>query len=111
MARTARTPMKIAYTGSALNFTAADSVNGEAFGYGGGTQVLFVKNASGSSMNVTMHSNVTTIDGAVVPDHVIAVAAGATVGILEGPTELQADGNVYVDYSAGTSITAVLVQR
>jgi hypothetical protein len=111
MARTARNPQTAgSLNGTALTFTAVDNTNGESFGYGGGRNRLLVKNGSGSSMTVTMHSN-SVIDGITLADRpAITVAAGAIVAIGEAVTELQADGNVYVDYSSGTTITACLIQ-
>lgn len=110
MARTARAPQALAYTGTTLNFTAVDGTNGEQWAYAGGRNKLLVNNASASAVIVTIKSNSTTLDGAVVPDHVVPVPANSIVGVVEGPTELEADGNVYVNYSASTSVTACLIQ-
>jgi hypothetical protein len=109
MARTTRAPIGASYAGTLVAPTAVDNTNGEQFVYGGGVNKLVVINGSGGSLNVTMRSNLTTVDGNVVPDKVIAIAAGATRVIREGPSQVQSDGMVYVDYSTGTTITAWLL--
>ena len=113
MARTARTAVNAKAQPSALITPwTVDNANGEQFPYAGGLNKLVVNNASGGSVNVTVRATtgLTLADGTAVADKVVAVAAGAVRVINEASTEQQADGNVYVDYSASTSITAYLLQ-
>lgn len=113
MARTARTAVNAKTQPSAtITPWTVDATNGEQFSYAGGANKLIVNNASASSMNVTVRATTGSklIDGTTVADKVVAVAAGALVVINEASTEQQADGNVYVDYSASASVTAYLLQ-
>lgn len=113
MPRTARTAVNAKAQPSALITPwTVDSANGESFPYAGGQNKLVVNNASGSPVNVTVRatSGSTLPDGTAIADKVVAVAAGALRSIIEAPTEQQADGTVWVDYSASTSITAYLLQ-
>jgi hypothetical protein len=108
MARTTRNPNVIVPAGLTVALTAVDAANGEQFGWTA-KRALHVKNASGGSINVTVKSNL-TVAGLVLPDRVVAVAAGAEkkIGPFDAAAHKQADGNVWVDYSSGTSVTAEL---
>jgi hypothetical protein len=112
MPRTARTPVAVGQPSALIAPTAVDSVNGEQFPYAGGRNKLVVINGSASPVNVTVRATTgsTLTDGTAIPDKVVAVAAGTTRAILEASTELQADGNVYADYSASATITAYVLQ-
>lgn len=112
MARTARTPVAVAQPSALLTPWTPDNVNGELFPYAGGRNKLIVNNGSGSSINVTVRATTgaTLTDGTAIADKVVAVAAGAIRVIQEASTELQSDGNVYVDYSASATVTAYIVQ-
>lgn len=110
MPRTVRNPVTPSFAGTTVAFTAVDNVNGESFAHAGGRNKLLVTNGSGASINVTVKRNYTSPDGGILPDNIIAIPAAATKAILEAPTNLQIDGNVYVDYSAGATVTAMLVQ-
>jgi hypothetical protein len=108
MARTARAVAAIVSAGALNNLTAVDSANGETMPYSSGRAFLEVLNGSGGSINVTIRSAV-SVDGQPTTnnDRVVAVAAAARKRIgLQGSAFLQADGNVYVDYSASASVTA-----
>lgn len=112
MARTTRTAVTLTQPSAVITPTTPDSANGEQFAYAGGRNKLVVINGSGGSINVTVKATTgsTLIDGTTIPDKVVAVAAAATRVIWEASTEVQADGNVYVDYSASATITAYLLQ-
>lgn len=79
-----------------------------------GSAILHVKNASGSSINVTI-----TDQSSVAPagasafngDVVVAVAAGAEkyIGPFEQGRFNDATGNVHVAYSAITTVTAEVI--
>lgn len=76
-----------------------------------GRSILVVENGGGSSVNVTINSQLTA-DGNAVADKVVAVAAGATraIGPFAPGVYNDADGFVNVDFSAQTSVTAYVVQ-
>jgi uncharacterized protein YaiL (DUF2058 family) len=114
MARTARAAVNAkAQPSATITPWQVDSANGESFPYAGGANKLVVSNASAGSVNVTVRATTSSklVDGTAVADKVVAVGVGAFVVINEASTELQADGNVYVDYSAtAATITAYLLQ-
>lgn len=112
MARTTRTAVSVAQPSAVITPWTPDNANGEQFAYAGGRNKLVVNNASGGSINVTVKAtpSLTLPDGTTVADKVVAVAAGAIRVIAEASTELQADQNVYVDYSASASVTAYIIQ-
>ena len=73
---------------------------------GSENELLFVKNASASSLTVTLKVNV-SVDGTAVADKTVTVAAGATKVIGPFPRYIyhQSDDTVHVDFSATASIT------
>lgn len=76
---------------------------------GGQGVVLYVKNASGAPINVTLHYT-NTVDGNAVASRVIAVGAGkASLLPVQDAYEDPATGLVTVDFSATTSVTAQAV--
>lgn len=111
MARTALTVQQIS-RGTPLSptYTAVDQPNGNQF-VNDGRINIHVKNGGGGSLTVTMKRNY-NVDGAAVPDLTATVPAGQERKIGPFPTDLfnQADGNVYLDWSTGTSVT-VSVER
>lgn len=113
MARTARTAVNVKAQPSALiSPWTPDNANGESWPYAGGLNKLVVNNGSASPITVTVRANTgsTLVDGTAVADKAVTVAAGAIRSINESITELQPDGNVYVDYSASATVTAYLIQ-
>jgi hypothetical protein len=114
MPRTSLTAQSV--TGSAplvpLTFGAVDAVNGNQWTYTGRRR-LIVNNASASPVTVTVRTNTgSNVSGLTVPNRVITVAAGTMTFVIEGPEARQsADGMVYVDFSAATSVTAALVEE
>lgn len=115
MARTPRTAVNAKAQPSApIAPWQVDSANGELFAFANGLNKLIVGNTTGSPVNVTVRATTGSklVDGTSVADKVVTVpATTGLVTINEASTELQADGNVYVDYSAtAAGITAYLLQ-
>lgn len=97
-------PTSITRDGVAVSGAAA-AVGGDKFG-NNGSQLFYVNNASGSSINVTFVTS-QTVDGQAVADRVVAVAAGAAkmIGPFKPSQYNDVDGNVNVTYSAVTTVT------
>lgn len=110
MARTDLTVQQIARTGLNASFSSADGTNQNAFANDGRTY-LHVKNGGGSSINVTVDTP-GVVDGLAVGNLVVAVPNGGERIIGPFPTNIynQADGKVYVDWSAVTSVTAAAIR-
>lgn len=110
MARTALTVQQIVRTGLNATFAAADGTNQNQFANDGRTY-LHVKNGGGSSINVTIDTP-GSVDGLAVSNLVVAVPNGGERIIGPFPTNIynQTDGNVYVDWSAVTSVTAAAIR-
>ncbi|HVK25057.1 MAG TPA: hypothetical protein VM677_27165 [Actinokineospora sp.] len=72
-----------------------------------GRRVLHVKNAAGAPINVTIKAPAAATPGGIpLADKVVAVANGTEAEFGPwGPEWQQADGYVWIDYSAVTSIT------
>jgi len=72
---------------------------------------LYVKNGSGSSINVTISNYDTDPNGDAVPAHVVAVAAGASTFIPLYKAYDKGDGTgAQILYSAVTTVTSGLIQ-
>ena len=111
MARTQMTAYTAPYAGISAPLGAVDSGNGNYFNGNDGNCRLIVNNASASPINVTIKSNGAQVGGLTVADTVIAVPNGATYAILipmPGYT-IQSDGTTWINFSATTSVTAVIV--
>lgn len=109
MARTAITPVAPTRSGVTLPLVAVDAAaapNGMAFATDG-TSLLVVKNADAASHTCTVQvADAAKPDGLAVTGRVITVAAGATVYAGNfGPEYRQADGSVYLNFDAATSMT------
>lgn len=105
MARTALTTQKFTTQGLEATYVTPDAA-GCSF-RNSGKQLLHVKNGSASSINVTLNIG-RTVQGQAVTDPVVAVAAGDEMFFGPFPDDYeQLDGtnNVYVDFSAVTSVT------
>lgn len=109
MARTVMTPKDVTRAGVTYALAAVDAVNGNYF-TNNGRCALHVNNASAGSINVTI-TTPTTVDGNAVADLVVAVGAGVEkiIGVFP-PTLYNTDGEVYVDWSSGTSVTAAVIR-
>lgn len=110
MARSTPAVQSLTSVGLAPTYAAADNTNGEQIA-NNGRRLLHVKNASGGSLTVTVRMP-TIVDGLTVPDRTVTVAAGADklIGPFPSAYTQAADGNVYVDYSTGTSITRAVLE-
>lgn len=110
MARATLTPQDVVRTGLTHTFAAVDAANGNAFVNDGKT-VLYVKNGGVGSTNVTI-STPGTVDGLAIADLVVAVGNGVNKLIGPFPPGIynQSDGNVNVDWSVGTSVTAAVIR-
>lgn len=110
MARATLTAQAIVRTGLTHTFAAVDAANGNEFA-NDGLMFLYVKNASGGSINATIGTP-GTVDGLAVADLVVAVGAGVNKMLGPFPAGIynQAGGLVYVDWSAGASVTAAVLR-
>lgn len=107
MARTAITPQQIARTGLASALATPDQANGNTFA-NDGQCFLYVKNAAGSPITVTI-ATPGTVDGLAIADLTVSVPATTgerMIGPFPPGIYNQSDGTVYVDWSSATSVTA-----
>lgn len=107
MARTVLTPQLVTHAGTAVSTSTGDPVNGNAFSPAAAA-VLEVANNTGLSVTVTIHTNV-TLDGIALGNRQVTVLNGQT--ILFGPFTnglyMQADGNVWVDFSVSVPVAVL----
>lgn len=110
MARTTLTVQQISRTPLTPTYTAVDQPNGNQFA-NDGRVILHVKNGGGSSTTLTIKRNY-SVDGAAVPDLTVTVTNAQERKVGPFPTDLfnQSDGNVYLDWTVGTSVT-ISVER
>src|SRR2546423_11391541 len=111
MARSILTAQLPGPSGLAPVYGAADAA-GSAF-VNNGKRFLHVKNTSGSPVNVTI-ANPSLVDGQAAPARVVSIPA-TTGDKMIGPfpsvyTQGDGTGQVYVDYSAVTSVTVALIE-
>lgn len=107
MARTTINAQQIVRTGLASALAAVDQPNGNQFA-NDGMSFLYVKNGSGSPITVTVGTP-GNVDGLAIADLTVSVPATTgerMIGPFPPGIYNQSDGNVYVDYSSGTSVTA-----
>ncbi len=112
MARVATNPVSLIRAGVALPLAAVDAGNQHSFKNIDGNHILVVKNGSGASVTVTI-AIAAKVDGiAVTAGRQVIVAAGATTLIGPFPKDVynQADGSVYVDFSANASVQVGVVE-
>lgn len=115
MARAPRSIQPVVRTGLQPVYTAVDSANGEQIAHDGSPFFLHVKNTGGGVCNVTPRLNtaIATQLGATVTEPVIAVPATTgdrMIGPFPPALYQQADGNLYVDYSTPTGVTAAAIK-
>lgn len=91
--------------------TAAAAAGGDQIVNPNGNVILYVKNAGGSSINVTIDAAATQ-GGLSLVDPVVAVAAGAErlIGPFDPRLFNDSSGYVSVAYSAVTSVTVAAIQ-
>lgn len=109
-------PVSPAITGTTFTPASAGG-SGDQFANLRGTAMLYVKNGSGASINVTLAAQTTArpADGIypaqTVGNQVVAVAAGAEKIIGPIPAAFNdGNGNVQVTYSSATSVTVAVIQ-
>lgn len=104
MARSALTVQQIARTGIVPSYAAAN-VAGNSLA-NSGKEFLHIKNGAVSSITVTIETP-GTVDGQAVADRTVTIGAGAEkmIGPFPPQTYNQDSGEVYVDYSAITTVT------
>lgn len=113
MARAALTLQNLSAGGLAPSFTAAIA-DGHAINNQYGNVVLWVKNGSGASINITIVTP-GTVDGNAIADKVVAVPAGADriIGPFDPRYYNQDDSSgdtglnyaAFINYSATASVT------
>lgn len=108
MPRTTINQQQVARTGLTPAYAAVDQPNGNQFS-NDGTMFLHVKNGSASPITVTI-ATPGLVDGLAVADLAVTVTNAQERMIGPFPPNIynQAGGLVYVDYSAGASVTAGL---
>lgn len=112
MARTALTIQTISQTGLNPSYVAANSAgNGGNMFTNSGDTFIHVKNGGGSSINVTVDVP-GMVQGMALSDLTIAVpnAGERMIGPFDPGLCNQADGSVYIDFSAVTSVTVAAIK-
>lgn len=109
-------PIAPALNGATMT-PASASAGGDQFANPRGTGVLYVKNGSGASINVTIPAQVTTrpADGPYPAQTVgnLVVAVPASGERLIGPIPSaynDGNGNTQITYSSATSVTVAAIQ-
>jgi hypothetical protein len=110
------TPISPAISGATVTPAAVSS--SDSFANPRGNAFLYVRNGSGGSINVTLvaQSTLRPADGSfpamTLSNNVVAVGAGAEKIIGPIPSAFNdGNGNVTVNFSATTSVTAVVIQQ
>lgn len=96
---------------SVATLAAVDGTNGNKF-YANAKTLLRVKNASGAPITVTVNTN-RSVEGLAVADDTFTVAATTGDVVYTGFTDIfhqNATGEVHVEFSSGTSVTAQVIQ-
>lgn len=111
MARSLLTAQLPVTSGLTPVYSAADAA-GSAF-VNNGKRFLHVKNGAGAPINVTI-ANPALVDGQAAPARVVSVPA-TTGDKMIGPfpsvyTQADGTGQVFVDYSAVTTVTVALIE-
>lgn len=110
MARTAVSVQQAVAAGAALTSNAAH-VDGNSFQNDGKT-AIYVTNASGGSLTVTIQAPDSGKDGLAVTDRTVSVSAGTSklIGPFKKDVYDQSDGSVYLDWSTQASITFAVIR-
>lgn len=109
MARSTLTAVASTKSGAVVTPADADSA-GSQWVFGRGKNHLLIQNTDTASHNVILRVPATVDGNLDVPDRTVTVAAGTIAIVQESASMLQADGNVYVDYSAVTGMKVRLIQ-
>ena len=108
MARTARAVNAITNAGlptAGLYTAAAAAGTGETMPYGAGHNVLHVKNGSAAPITVTITED-TPQGSSVRPVVTVAATGDSFIFLQDSSGQLQGSGNVLIDYSLATTVTA-----
>lgn len=97
------TPVVSSAAGSGVTFQAA-SAGGDSLVVGNNRVTLIIRNASGSSITVTLAGAITCSQG-VLHNTVVTCAIGDTDILIPPQVVSATTGNVGITYSATTSIT------
>jgi hypothetical protein len=108
MARTALTVQQVTRAGLTPAYSAAP-VDGHSI-LNGGKELLHVK-TGGTACNVTIQTP-GSVDGQAVADRVVAIGTSSERIIGPFPPDIynQASGEIYVDFSAVTSVTVAALR-
>ncbi len=96
---------------SVVTLAAVDGTNGNKF-YANAKTILRVKNGSGGDITVTVNTN-RSVEGLAVADDTFTVPATTGDVMYTGFTDIfhqNATGEVHVEFSSGTSVTAQVIQ-
>lgn len=116
MARTSIIPVTSAAAGALLAAPASvDAVNGNQFTNPTGRAIIEVTNGSGGSITATFATNGVYTVGSVqydIADLVVTIAASTTrvYGPFDKTLFNDGAGNVDVDWSSGTTVTARVIE-
>lgn len=109
----ARATQQVTRSGLTPVYSAVDNVNGESFPNNGSTTFLVVKNAGGVACTVSItKSGTPQIDGDVTAAKTVVVPSGTGekwIGPFPPNIYNDANQNVIVGYSTGTSVTAAVI--
>lgn len=110
MARTALSVQTVVVTGLEATYTAAN-VDGHAIAGNTGELFLHVINGDAADKTVTIQTPA-VFKGIALADVAVVVTAGEErlIGPFDPSLFNQADGTVYVDYSATTSVTVAALK-
>lgn len=97
-----RTPNPVGVTASLVT---ADNVNGMQAVYTRDT--MFHVKTSSTALTATIATAITMSDGLVLPNRQVFMPSGGETFIGPFPQQeyMQADGNLYIDFSTGTGVT------
>lgn len=110
MARTALVPQQVVRAGLTPVFSAANA-DGHSVANDGHV-MLEVKNGSGAPITVTVQTP-GTVDGLAIAELVVTIPATSgdkMIGPFQPGIYNQADGTIYVDFSAVTTVTVAAVR-
>jgi len=98
--------------GANLTYAAVDQPNGNLVPFGR-KPLLSIKNANAAICTVTLKVNGAKAYGTTIQDQTVSVPANTGNVLISGidPTAFnQQDGNLYLDFSVGASVTIAVVE-
>lgn len=113
MARTTVTAIDPTVAGTNLTFSAADQANGNDCLFNGDVMINVV-NTNAATRTITITANGAKEKGITIPN--ITATVPATTGnilIDDIPRDyyVQADGKIYIDWSAATNVTFAVIRK